>query len=162
MADFTLEALRDEIVNDPNSLGYKNAPLDWNGDQEIADLINAKNLFIDRVAVPNHEIRSATEEAWYNGLLADKKGWMEWETQGESSWPTTADMKLQLSGRSKAQNGVAGTGTDNDSFWTGGDRAEAAPVMLALIELAGSRAEVLWGEGTTIGLGQIGRAQNLV
>ena len=55
MADFTLVALKDEIVNDTQALGYKNTNDTWTGgpnppkgDQEIADLINAKNLVEDR------------------------------------------------------------------------------------------------------------------
>ncbi len=35
MVDFTLEALKDEIVNDPNIIGYKNPDTTWKGDGEI-------------------------------------------------------------------------------------------------------------------------------
>ena len=38
MADFTLQALHDEIEADPAALGYKEAGGEWKGDGVIADL----------------------------------------------------------------------------------------------------------------------------
>ena len=57
-----------------------------------------------------------------------------WQTTGEY-WTVTADMKLQLSGRTPAVNGVAGTGEDSDSFWALAHDQDMAPAMLALIEV---------------------------
>ena len=167
MTEFTLAALNAEISNDPEGLGYGigTIPYDpateWKSDQAIADLIDAKNFNIDRISVKMEVLRAITEEAWYNGLAADKQEWLRWQTPDNGNWNVSADMKLQLSGRALTVNGVAGTGNNNASFWVGGDRAVAAPAMLALIEVLGSRAEVLWGERNIISLGQIGAASNL-
>lgn len=161
MADFTLEALKDEIVNDPQVLGYKNSatPNDWKEDQVIADLINAKNLVVDKDQVASLDICGTTEFAWYDGMTADRQEFYTLQTRQEF-WRVTADMKKFLSGRTLAADGVAGTGTDSDSEWSPADDQNAAPAMLALIQVSGSRAEVLWGQGINITLGQIGRAFN--
>ena len=162
MAEFTLVALKDEIENDTESLGYKNSPAsgDWKGDQEIADLVNAKNLVIDRASVEMELVRASTEYQWYNTLSADEQEWLRWQSPNGGMWIVSADMKLQLSGRTLVSNGVAGTGADNDSFWAASQDQDAAPVMLALIEVAGSRANVLWGETKTVSAGEVGRAFN--
>ena len=60
MADFNLVALKDEIVGDPQTLGYKNSatPTDWKGDGAIADLINdpANGANIFRKNVPMDDV----------------------------------------------------------------------------------------------------------
>ncbi len=161
MADFSLEALKDEIVADTEALGYKNSatPTDWKDDQVIADLINAEGLVIDRIRVPSGDIVGETKFDWYDGLTIDKQEFFTLQTRGEA-WKVTADMKLFLSGRSLTTNGVAGTGTDAGSEWSAPDAGDAAPVMLPLIEVPGSRGEVLWLEGQTITAGQVARAFN--
>ncbi len=161
MADFSLVALKDEIVNDPQTIGYKNSasPDDWKGDQEIADLINAKNLVIDKPRVASEDINGNTKFDWYDGMTIDKQEFYTLQTRREF-WKVTADMKLFLTGRSLAVGGVAGTGADNQSEWAAADDQDAAPVMLVLVEVAGSRAEVLWDEGQSITVGQVGRAFN--
>ena len=162
MSEFTLVALKDEIENDTESIGYKNSPTsgDWKGDQIIADLINVKNLVIDRVSVEMELVRASTEYQWYNTLSADEQEWLRWQSPNGGMWVVSADMKLQLSGRTPTSNGVAGTGANNDSFWAASQDQDAAPVMLALIEIAGSRAEVLWDEGKFVTVGEVGRAFN--
>ncbi len=167
MADFTLLALKNEIVNDPESLGYKNANDTWTGGVEepkddlvIADLLNTKNLVVDRASVEMEQVRGITEFEWYDTLSIDEQEFMRWKTPGGGSWQVTAAMKLLLTGRSLAVNGVAGTGADNASFWSASQRGSAAPAMLALIEVVGSRAEVLWGVGHTISAGNVGGAAN--
>ncbi len=161
MADFSLVALKDEIVGDPQTLGYKNSavPNDWKGDQEIADLINAKNLVVDRPQVASGDINGDTAFDWYDGMTIDKQEFYTLQTRREF-WKVSADMKLFLTGRSLAVDGVAGTGTDNQSEWAAADDQDAAPAMLALIETTGSRAEVLWGVGRTITAGNVGAAFN--
>jgi len=161
MAEFSLVALKDEIVNDPEVFNYKNSatPTDWKGDQEIADLINVKNLVIDRIRVLSEDINGDTEFAWYDGMTIDRQEFYTLQTRREN-WKVTADMKLFLSGRTLAANGVAGTGVDSDSEWAAADDQDAAPAMLTLIEISGSRAEVLWLEGQTITDGQVGAAFN--
>ena len=96
MADFSLEALKDEIVNDPQALGYKNSatPTDWKGDQEIADLINAKNLVVDRTQVDMEEIRSTTEFDWYDTLSIDEQEYTRWQTPNSGIWKVSATALL--------------------------------------------------------------------
>ncbi len=165
MAEFSLAALNAEISNDPEGLGYGigTVPYDplteWRSDQAIADLINAKNLTIDQGRVLSDDINGDTHFAWYDGMSIDRQEFYTLQTRREF-WKVTADMKLFLSGRTLAVNGQAGTGADNDSEWAAADDQDAAPAMLALIEVPGSRAEILWGKGIAISLGQIGRAAN--
>lgn len=163
MAEFSEAALKAEIINDPELIGYKNVhpssdTNDWKGDQVIADLINAKNLFIDRIAVEMEAIRSATEFDWYDTLSIDEQEYMRWLTPDDGSWKVTASMKLILTGRTLTNNGVAGTGADGDGWWAAAHDQDAAPAMLALIEVPGSRGEVLWDEGRSISAGQVGGA----
>jgi len=168
MAEFSLEALKDEIVNDSQSLGYKNSatPNDWKEDQEIADLINAKNLVVDRDEVGMDEIRSVIEFGWYDRLSPDEQEYTRWQTpggggeDGGGNWKVSAHMKLLLSGRALVMDGVAGTGSNNASYWNATDRDLAAPAILALIEMSGSRAEVLWGVGRTITASNVGGSFN--
>ncbi|MHC4708280.1 MAG: hypothetical protein ACYS8I_14465 [Planctomycetota bacterium] len=161
MADFSLQALHDEIEADLESLGYKEAGGAWKGDQVIVDLINAKNYTIDRISIEVGLVRAAITFAAYNNLTIDEQEWIQWMTLGNGSFEVTADMKLQLSGRSLAVNGAGGSGNDNQSFWAVADRSEMVTVLLALIEVPGARAEVLWDEGRTISVGQVGAAANL-
>lgn len=164
MAEFTLQALNDEIDNDPEAIGYKTGAT-WKGDQEIADLINAKNYTIDRASIPSEDVRAAVTYGAYNNLSIDEQEWIRWMTPGGSGetgqFKVTADMKLQLSGRTLTTNGTAGTGNDNSSFWAAANRAAMAPAMLALIEVPGSRAEVLWDEDRIINPAEVGAAANL-
>ena len=162
MVDFTLEALKDEIVNDPEGLGYKNSatPTDWKGDQVIADLINDKLLKVDKTVVNMETIRGAIQFDWYNNLSIDEQEFIRWKTPNGGDLPVTPEMKLELTGRTPAVNGVGGTGADNDSWWAASNDQDAAPAMLALIEVVGGRAEVLWGVGRTISAGNVGAAFN--
>ena len=158
MAEFSLAALKAEIDNDPEGIGYRVSAV-WKSDQVIADLINAKTLVIDRVRVPSEDVNGDVHFAWYDGMTIDKQEFYTLQTRRES-WKVTEDMKKFLTGRSLTVNGVAGLGADNQSEWAAADDQNAAPAMLALIEIPGSRAEVLWDEGRSISLGQVGRAAN--
>ena len=169
MADFTLQALADEIEADPAALGYKEVGGEWKGDGVIADLINAKDFVVDRASIPMADTRATVTYDAYNNLSIDEQEWIRWMTPGGGDsvggdggdFRVNADMKLQLTGRTLAANGVAGTGADNSSFWAAADDQDMAPALLALIEVPGSRAEVLWGEGQTISISNVGRAANL-
>jgi hypothetical protein len=160
MAEFTLQALADEINNDPLALGYK-VGATWKGDQVIADLINANNYFVDNVTVQEGDIRSATTYAAYDTLSIDEQEWLRWITPGDGDVLITTDIKLQLTGRTLTVDGLPGTGNEAASFWSAAHRTEMVAAHLPLIEVAGSRAMVLWGQGTVISLGEIGRADNL-
>jgi hypothetical protein len=161
MAVFSLQALHDEIENDPLALGYKNGDGTWKGDAEIAGLINAANYKIDRASVDMEAVRAAVTYAAYDTLGLDEQEWLVWMTPNSGQFVVTADMKLQLSGRTLTVNGVAGTGEDNDSFWALAHDQDMAPAMLAMIEVDGSRAEVLWGEGKTVSISEVAHAANL-
>ncbi len=167
MAEYSNIALKDEIVDDPEGLGYKNTDDTWTGgpnppkgDLEIADLINAKNLVVDRADVSVEEVRAVVTLQAFKDLLTPETDWVMWNAPASGDWLLTVDMKLQLTGRTLAADGVAGTGQGRDGFWGGSVSEQDAlgDAMLALIEVVGSRAEVLWGVGITISLGQVGRA----
>lgn len=160
MAEFTLQALHDEIETDPEAIGYKTNG-DWKGDQVIADLINAESYVVDRVSVPMEEVRAGVTYDAYNTLAIDEQEWLTWMTPNGGEFRVTADMKLQLSGRGLTSNGVAGSGNDSNSFWAAAHRGDMAPAMLALIEVPGSRAGVLWGESITVSASNVGHAANL-
>jgi len=161
MASFSLQALHDEIEADPKGLGYKETNGDWKGDQVIVDLINGKNYVIDVTAVPMEEVRATCTYEAYNTLAIDEQEWLRWMTPNSGEFRVSADMKLQLSDRSLTSNGIAGTGNNADSFWASAHRNEMALAMLGLIEVAGSRAEVLWGAGIIVYAGQVAHAANL-
>lgn len=161
MAEFSLQALHDRIEADPQAIGYKEAGGEWKGDQVIADLFNAKDFIIDRASIPMEQVRAGVTYDAYNTLAIDEQEWIQWMTPNSGEFQVTADMKAQLSGRSLASNGVAGTGNDSNSFWSAAHRGEMAPAMLALIEVPGSDAEVEWGENTIVSASSVGHAANL-
>ena len=97
----------------------------------------------------------------YNNLAIDEQEWLRWLTPNGGELRITADVKLQLTGRTLASNGSGGTGNDNISFWAAANRVAMCAAFLSLVEVAGGRAEVLWGAGTTISIGQVGAAANL-
>ena len=160
MAEFTLQALHDEIENDPQTIGYK---IDgaWKEDNIIADLINAKNYTIDQNGIPMEIVRATTIYDAYNNLAIDEQEWIRWMTPNSGDFRVSADMKLQLTGRSLAIDGNAGTGNNNASFWAVADRNIMAPAMLALIEIPGSRAEILWDQNKTVSISEVGHSANL-
>ena len=160
MAEFSLQALHDEIEADPEALGYKEAGGEWKDDSVIADLINAKDYAIDQDGVEMESVRAATPYDPYNSLLGDEQEWLKWMTPNSGTFQVTADMKKQLAGRALAVNGVPGS-VDASTFWASGDRTEMESIMLALIETPGSRAEVLWGAGQTVSMNNVGGAENL-
>ena len=160
MAEFSLQALHDEIEADPQTIGYKDAGV-WKGDDVIADLLNAKNYVVDMASVSMEQVRAGVTYDAYNTLAIDEQEWLTWMTPNGGEFQVTADMKLQLSGRSLISNGIAGSGNDSNSFWSAAHRAEMAPAMLALVEVAGGRAEVLWIHGKIISIGEVAKAANV-
>lgn len=169
MADFTHEALKDEIVLDPESIGYKNTNDAWTGGpnptkpfDEIAGLANEPDLVIDRATIPMEDARAAATFEAYDSLSIDEQEWIRWVTPNGGALRITPDVKLQLSGRTPATNGVAGTGADSDSFWAAAHDQDMAPLYLSMIEKAGSRAEVLWGEGCVVTENDVVKALNIV
>ena len=163
---FTIQALADEINLDPTLVGYKEIGGEWKSDQVIADLINEKTKKIDRVMVSASDILEKTTYDAYNNLSIDEQEYfghmltVAIDPNG-GGLRVTADAKLQLTGRLLTIAGIAGTGNDNASWWAAADRGIQAPAFLSLLEIDGSRAEVLWGEGRVVSSGQVGAAANL-
>jgi hypothetical protein len=160
MADFSLQALHDEIENDPAGLGYKEVGGAWKDDAVIAGLINAANYKVDRAEVEVKQVGATITYAAYNDLAIDEQEFYGLQTRSEF-WIVNADMKTLLTGRSLAADGIAGTGNDTQSWWSVAERSEMAPAFLALIEIDGSRAEVLWGEGKVVSISEVAHAANL-
>lgn len=160
MAEFSLQALHDEIEADPQAIGYKESGGEWKGDDVIADLINAKSYAVDQTSVEMEAVRAIVTYAAYNTLAIDEQEWLQWMTPNSGLFQVTADMKLQLTGRSLASSGSAGTGNDSNSFWSAAHRAAMTAALLTLIETPGSRAEVLWGAGQTVSVSNVGWAAN--
>ena len=133
-----LAELKDEMNTDPLAIGYD--PLGAN--QPNVDLINAKKYTVDKPKIAAAEVRSTTTYDSYNNLSIDEQEWIRWMTGSngfdEENMTVTTDLRTQL------------TGPDAASIWAVADRAEMNAAMLALIEVPGSRAEVLWGYGTSI------------
>jgi len=69
---FDLVELKDEIVNDPEGLGYKNSatPNDWKGDQVIADLKSIVKMEELGVAITNMANKKSTLQGNINTALA--------------------------------------------------------------------------------------------
>jgi len=157
MAEFTLEALKNEIEEDSVSLGYKNSPTsgDWKGDQVIADLINNAGGTTPRTVTRDHvdtgDIRSSLEFDAFDGLVTAEQAWFEWLTANGSI--AINDHMLQQ---------LAGIPTADDSIWALQERAVANAAMAALMQFQGGRAEELWGVGTNISASQVGAAFNLI
>ena len=160
VAEFSIEALYNEIQIDSLGIGYKDDGI-WKSDAEIAVLINVKNYVIDATSINMEACRAGIHYEAYNDLAADEQEWLRWMTPSSGQFVISADTKMKLTGRTPAVAGVAGTGDNSNSWWSLAERDTVVPEMLTLIELPASRAEVLWGEGTFITLSQIGQASNL-
>ena len=74
MAEFTLEALKDEIVNDPEGLGYA-LHVTAGRMGELAKLINEVRgtISVSRGVIETHEIFEATDPAEWAALSAGEK-----------------------------------------------------------------------------------------
>ncbi len=134
-----LTALKNEIDTDPLILGYDLASGDIGG---IVTLINAKNYTVTKTKVSAADIRAACTYDAYDTLSIDEQEWLRWMTGSngfdEENVKVTQDLKDRL--------------TDgNNSIWAAAHRTEMNAAMLALIDVPGSRAEVLFGHGTIIG-----------
>ena len=154
-----LLALKTEVNTDPDGLGY----IPDSTFEGVLDIINLKRAayIVSKPAIAPALVRAATTYDAYNNLSIDEQEWVRWMTPNSGDFQVTDDMKLQLTGRSRASGGVVGTGNDSNSFWAAAHRNEMAPVFLALIEVPGSRAEVLWDEGSMVSVANIGHAANL-
>ena len=144
--EFSLVALKDEIVNDPENIGYKNSPVanDWKGDQEIADLINdpANGAVITRKLIQSVELKASFDLAEFVALNQGQRDYLQCLISGDGLIDAN-------------EPAVFGALT---GMFAGGSTTRTA--LLAKIQRQGSRAEVMWGEGKKITAGNVGFAFN--
>jgi hypothetical protein len=128
--DYT--ALKNEIVNDPLSLGYS-TPYSAGRDNAVADLLNQvrATILLDREVIPAYEVIEATVPAEWAALSAAEKQRYETITgAGE------VDVKGTNTRAAFAAMFSAGTATRSN--------------LSALQQRQGSRAEQLFGTGVAI------------
>jgi hypothetical protein len=137
-----LAELKSEVAVDPTALGY--AAVIAETDALLA-LINDPNpaTLVSKPGINPASVRSQTTFDAYNNLSIDEQEWIRWMTGANaasngSSLAVTVDLKARL------------TGPGNASIWAAADRDAMNAAMLALIDVPGSRAEILWGYGTNI------------
>ncbi len=127
-----LQALKDEIIVNPVSMPY--LALDPGNDEANADVINNKDGTNPRT-VNNDEVSTAkfcalTTFGAYDGLTASETSYYDMITNRETV-AVTADTLANFAG-------IGGT-----SKWAAADRSTMEPLMAALMQRVGSRAEEL-------------------
>jgi len=146
MAEFSLQALHDEIEADPEGLDYKEPNGDWRGDDVIAGLINDLALgdTIQRQYVQPQEIIEQIVLADWEAASASERLYMQ-------LLPSLPSISTVVNGTEVRNNLLtifdAGTDTRDN--------------LIATVQRDGSRAEVLWGENTQVTIGQAGHSANL-
>ncbi len=136
-----LAALKSEVEVDPTALGY--AAVIAETDALLA-LLNDKNpaTIVSKPVIDPALVRGATTFEGYDGLGIDEQEWLRWMTgangsNGGESLVVTTDLRARL--------------TDgNNSIWAAADRNAMNAAQLDIIDVPGSRAEILWGYGTNI------------
>lgn len=127
-----LQALKDEITNNPVSMAY----LAWTEANDVANAHVISNFdgsnprTVNRDTVDTGLIRSSVSFEGFDGLVAAEQAWFEWLTA--SGEITVNDETLQL---------LAGIPTANGAIWAASDRAAMNAAMAALMQFQGSRAE---------------------
>ena len=162
MAEFSLQALHDELINDPASVGYGNWPTADN-DAVVAGLINSTtgpgSATITRKLIDRNEIIYSIEPAECiqtgvdtapDGTFSDTERWylsmvLRDQTVDANDEEVFASL-LRMFPTEEARSGFRGTTRAN---------------IQSTLQRTGSRAEVLWGEGKVVTLGEIGAAANL-
>lgn len=139
-----LAELKAEVTNDPNGYGYN--PSDTNGG--VLEPINQKRveLTATKPKISALAVKNLIYFEAYDNLLSDKQEWIRWVTEGadeQENLLVTQDTRDRLTG-------VLGGSATGDSIWAAADDDIMEPAMLALIDVAGSRAEDLWGYGSQI------------
>lgn len=133
-----LLALKNEVNNDPLSLGYNPVSGDVTN---IINIINTKSYTVAKPKISAADIRSSTTYDAYNNLSIDEQEWIRWMTGSngfdQENVTVTQDLRDRLT-----------DGTN--SIWAAGDRTAMNAAMIALMDVSGSRAEVLFGYGTML------------
>ena len=137
-----LATLKNEVLTDPEGYGYDPAST-YDG---VLNIINEKraSITVSKPYISPSDVVADTYYEAYNGLAIDEQEWLRWITSGGSSEETlkvTADLREQLTGA---------TGGGTQSMWAVGDRPAMEQAMLDLIDIDCSRAEEIFGYGTTI------------
>ena len=139
-----LLALKNEVNTDPNAYGY--VPEDTNLVLDILSLKRAE-ITVSKPKISPALIRAAVYLNAYDNLLADRQEWLRWITGSggfeDESLVITQDLRDRFTG-------ALGGSQTGDSIWAAADDDVMEPIMLALIDIDGSRAEELFGFGTTI------------
>lgn len=145
MADFTLQALHDEIENDPETIGYKDGSA-WKSDDVIAGLINdpTNGDTIERRNISPQEIIEQIAIADWLAIDAAERLYIQ--------------LLPSLPVISAVQDGTEVRGNLLSIFDAGTTTRDN---LIAVVQKQGSRAEVLWGEGTVISVSQVAHAANL-
>jgi hypothetical protein len=145
MTEFTLQALHDEIENDPEGIGYKEGEA-WKSDAVIAGLINdpANGDIVQRSLVDTKEIIEQITLADWDAISAAQRLYIQ--------------LLPALPVVSTIQNG---TEVRNNLLTIFGAGTTTRDNLIAVVERQGSRAEVLWGEGMTVSITQVAYAANL-
>ena len=155
MAEFSLVALKDEIVADPQAIGYKNSatPDDWKGDHAIANLINdpANGVNVFRKNVPMDDVFAEID--WvvdWLGLTGQRN--------------TVIDKQLAFRLITSTDVLDADSVRIRDAFIEifAGTSGGTLGRLNTLTQKAGSRAEVLWGDGQRISVRNVGESFNLI
>lgn len=135
--------LKNEVSNDPTGLGYA-AVVDQTS--ELLALLNGKNplTLVAKPKVSAAAIRTATTFDAFDGLLNPEQDWLTWLTGSNGFDEENLDVTPEL--RQK----LAGDPITNASIWAAADRTLMNAEIQALIDVPGSRAEVLWGFDTVI------------
>ena len=141
-----LAALKSEVTTDPLALGYNASSGDTGLVLETINLVRAQ-FVVSKPAIDPGDVRAACTYDAYNNLSIDEQEWLQWITGSgggggnADSLIVTVDLRLQLTD-------AEGSGTG--SIWAVSDRAAMNAAMLDLIDINGSRAEDLFGQGTVI------------
>jgi hypothetical protein len=142
-----LAVLKLEIEVDPNAIGYKEAGGEWKLDHVIASMLNdtANGATVRRTQVTPSEIKQVVEQTDFNSLGPKESDYLRWIVSGggEESLDVSSDSIF---------TGLTG-------IWGPTDATKAA--MIALLETAGTRAEVLFGQGVVVTPGDVGQAANI-
>lgn len=161
MAYFTLQALHDEIENDPEAIGYKEVGGEWKADDVIADLINdpANGATITRKLIERNEIIYGIEvseciqisnDTAPDGVFSDTERW--WLSMVLRDQTVDANDEEVLA----ALVSIFPTEAQRAGF-----RGTSRANIQAVLQKAGSRAEVLWGEGKIVTNLEVAYAANV-
>ncbi len=139
-----IDALAAEITNDPLAIGYKEAGDVWKDDQVIADLMNdlANGDLIWRLSIPMADVYGVVDWEEFFGLPANIR--QAFQLISSTVFLNTDSVEIQ------------------DAFsaiFPGG--GPTRPALIALAHVQGSRAEVLFGEGSAATAGLVGAAANV-